>query len=412
MNIMFSPDKLAQMRFAMTEVPQPGGPPGDYEERLSQWVLERSFFRDFTYRNPRKRKGEELADAVVLFEDVALLVQVKAQCGNHEPTAWATEAILKALKRVRATHRHLTSGAIETLANEFYGKLRFDPKQYPHLYGIIVLAQDAAPFDPYALVPELKEAGFPVYVFSLKDVELITHRFDTAGDFIHFLEVRTDVGAHGKFLVNDETRNLARMVDYAPEIYRFRMRPITADVFARTVESFRQKATGELVQSAEWRFGLVIDDMIAHAHDIDPELPWNRHSNRGPFSNAADAARFLGWLTRDRRMKLGKRMLNSCLRSEATGEPAYFTHYQESRGTVAVFLASAEPRAERLKHLRFLVTYAHFKYQVKQAFGVATDAGTSGRSYDFMITRKALSPATAAYLKTIPDPFTDERIPL
>ena len=45
---MIPPDKLAEMRFGMTEVPQPGGPPGDYEARLSQWFLERSFFRDFT----------------------------------------------------------------------------------------------------------------------------------------------------------------------------------------------------------------------------------------------------------------------------------------------------------------------------------------------------------------------------
>ena len=101
---MFSQDELANLRFRMTEVPQPGGRPGDYEERLSQWFLERSFFRDFTYRNPQKKKGEELADAVVLFDDVALLVQVKAQCGNHEAKAWATEAILKAVKQVRATH--------------------------------------------------------------------------------------------------------------------------------------------------------------------------------------------------------------------------------------------------------------------------------------------------------------------
>ena len=67
----------------MTDPPEGGGQPGDYEERWAHWFLEQSFFRDFIYRNPRgKRKGTELADALVLFDDVALLVQVKAQCGN------------------------------------------------------------------------------------------------------------------------------------------------------------------------------------------------------------------------------------------------------------------------------------------------------------------------------------------
>jgi len=101
---MFSENKLTKVRFGMSETPQPGGAPGEYQEKLTQWFLERSFFRDFTYRNPKgKKKGEELADAVVLFDDVALLVQVKAQHGNHEAQAWATEATLKALKQVRST---------------------------------------------------------------------------------------------------------------------------------------------------------------------------------------------------------------------------------------------------------------------------------------------------------------------
>ena len=52
--------------------PEIGGQPGDYEERWAQWFLEQSFFRDFVYRNPRgKKKGMELADALVLFDDVA-----------------------------------------------------------------------------------------------------------------------------------------------------------------------------------------------------------------------------------------------------------------------------------------------------------------------------------------------------
>jgi hypothetical protein len=403
-----SDDDLAQLRFGMTEVPLPGGQPGDYEERLSQWFLERSFFRDFTYRNPPKKKGEELADAVVLFDDVAFLVQVKAQRGNHEAKAWATEAILKALKQVRATHQNLASGAVKTLTNEVYGKVDFDPATYPNRYGIIILAQKAEPFDPYELVPELKDTEFPIFVFSLNDIELITHRFDTAADFVHFTEFRTDIGQEGKFLVNDESQNLLRMVDFAPAVYEARMKPIDSDMLLRTIEAFRQKASGELLHSPEWRYGLVIDDMIARAHDIDPNLAWNE----GPASVSADVARFLGWLSRDRRIKLGQRMLNACVESEKTGEPEYFNHYQKSRGTVGVYLASGEERKDRLDLLQFLVTYAHFKYQVKQAFGIATDAGTSGRAYDFILTRRQLEPKNIEYLKTLPDPFTSDHSPL
>lgn len=401
---MLPEDELAKLRFGMSEVPQPGGQPGDYEEKLTQWFLERSFFRDFTYRNPRgRKKGEELADAVVLFDDVALLIQVKAQHGNHEATAWATEATLKALKQVRATHDNLISGSIKKLSNEVYGQLEFDPADYPNMYGIIILAQESNPFDADELVPEIKQADFPIFVFSLKDIEVISQRFDTGADFVHFMEFRTDVRSLATFLVNDEDQNLLQMIELAPAIYEIRMQPISDEVLVRTVESFRRKATGELLRSPEWRYGLVVDDMIARAHDFDPDLPWNRDTVSAP----AEVARFLGWLSRDRRIKIGKRMLDKCVLSESTAEPQYFSHFQKSRGTVAVYLASGQPREERLKWLDFLVSYAHFKYGGKQAFGVATDAGVQGRSYDFMLTRKQLQPENLEYLTTLTDPFDD-----
>ena len=192
---MLSLEELSRLRFGMSDLPKAGGTPGAYEERCSQWFLEQSFFRDFTYRNPRgRKKGEELADAVVLFDDVALLVQVKAQCGSHDPRAWATEATLTALKQARATHGNLVNGHIKKLKNDLYGEIDYEPRAYPNLYGIIILAQNPAPFVVEDLVPEVKHAGFPVHVFSLHDFALIASRFDTAADFIQFLELRTDIG--------------------------------------------------------------------------------------------------------------------------------------------------------------------------------------------------------------------------
>lgn len=121
---MFDLDKLSKLRFGMTEVPKIGGQPGTYQEKWSQWFLERSFFRDFVYRNPRgKKKGQELADAVVLFDDVVLMVQVKAQCGRHDPMSWATEKLLEAFKQLCKTHKSLVDGDIKKLKNDFYGEI-------------------------------------------------------------------------------------------------------------------------------------------------------------------------------------------------------------------------------------------------------------------------------------------------
>jgi hypothetical protein len=42
---MWSPEELSNLRFAMSDLPEPGGQRGDYEEKWSQWFLERSFFQ-------------------------------------------------------------------------------------------------------------------------------------------------------------------------------------------------------------------------------------------------------------------------------------------------------------------------------------------------------------------------------
>src|SRR5580698_2140563 len=67
-NGMLAPQELSAIRFAMSAPPQPGGEPGFYEEQVAQWVAEKSFFRDFVYRNAKgKKKGDQLVDGIVLF---------------------------------------------------------------------------------------------------------------------------------------------------------------------------------------------------------------------------------------------------------------------------------------------------------------------------------------------------------
>ena len=109
----------------------------------------------------------------------------------------------------------------------------------------------------------------------------------------------------------------------------------------------------------------------------------------------------------DRRIRLGKRMLDKCLLSESSGEPQYFAHCQKSRGTVSVFMATGLDREERVKLLHYLVTYAQFHHGTEAAFGVVTDAGVSGRSYDFIVSRGKLTTEATGFLKSHENPFSD-----
>jgi hypothetical protein len=410
---MLDLEQLSKLRFGMSEVPKIGGQRGVYEEKWSQWFLERSFFRDFVYRNPRgRKKGQELADAVVLFDDVLIMAQVKAQCGRHDPLAWAAEKLREAFRQLGKTYESLVEGHIRKLRNDFHGELAFDPKSYPNRIGLIILAHDSAPYLAAQLVPEILTAPFSVHVFSLGDFATVASRFDTAGDLITFLEMRGDIGVKELFYVQDEVRNIERMIPYTEETLRAHMSPCTSEVLRKTVNAFEEIASGRLLVSSDWRYGLAIDDMIARVHDFDSDLPWNKGKGKGQVS--LEVARFLGWLTRERRIRLGKRILSAC-EAARDGKLHYFPHVQPTRGTASVYLVTSQSRADRLVTLDFLVSYAHMKYDekygVRQCLGAATEPIGNGRSYDFIVTRTAPPQALLDHLKTFDDPFTAD-VPL
>lgn len=230
---MYDLKKFSKLRFGMTEVPEIGGQPGVYEEKWTQWFLERSFFRDFVYRNPQKKKGQELADAVVLFDDVVLMVQVKAQCGQHEAMAWATEALLKAFSQLSKTHQSLVSGDVKKLKNDFYGETPFDPKSYPNRIGLIILAHQSQPYIAAKLAPEILKAPFPIHVFSLSNFAIVASRFDTAGDLITFLELRGDIAEKELFYVQNETDNINRMIPQVKEVLQKHMSPSSPETLEK-----------------------------------------------------------------------------------------------------------------------------------------------------------------------------------
>lgn len=387
----------------MTEVPEIGGQPGVYEEKWTQWFLERSFFRDFVYRNPQKKKGQELADAVVLFDDVVLMVQVKAQCGQHEAMAWATEALLKAFSQLSKTHQSLVAGEIKKLKSDLYGEIPFDPNSYPNRIGLIILAHESEPYIAAKLVPEILEGPFPTHVFSLNDFATVASRFDTAGDLITFLELRGDIAEREPFYVQGEMNNIDRMIPHIKNVLEKHMSPSSPETLDKTVDAIKEAATGKLLNSPDWKFSLAIDDMIARAHDLDPNLPFST----GNLAAGLEVARFLGWLTRYRRIRLGKRLIAKCDLAQ-DGNPHYFSHVQRSRGTAGIYLVTSESRSDRVDRLKFLVTYAHMKYGVNQCFGVATEPFGKGRSHDFVMRKSPPTPELVKRFNEIPDPFAED----
>lgn len=146
-------------------------------------------FGDFVYRNAKgKKKGDQLVDGIILFGDVMLLIEVKAQIGTARRDDWVRDRLGKAVSQLKKSSALLQQRQIPKLHNDVYGELDFAPEKYPNVFGIVVLAHDSDPYYAPDLVPELLSNAFPIHIFSLEDFELLSDRFDTAGDMITFLE--------------------------------------------------------------------------------------------------------------------------------------------------------------------------------------------------------------------------------
>ena len=407
---MLTPQELAATRFAMSVPPQPGGELGLYEEQLAQWVMEKSFFRDFVYRNAKgKRKGDQLVDGIVLFGDVMLLIEVKAQIGFAKRDDWVRDRLGKAVSQLETSRTLLQEGAVPKLRNDFYGELDVVPQNYPKVFGIVVLAHDSDPYYAPDLVPELLASTFPIHVFSLKDFALVADRFDTAGDMINFLETRTDTSRLDRLLVQDEAHNLQRMINEFRKVWAPHLLTDPPELLDRAVKMFEEKASGKLQLDKDWKYGLLIDDLIAHVHDFDPNLSWNENATHEAGLRVAS---FLGWLTRDRRIKLGK-LAYEHAQLARDGNAHYFHHFHPSRRTCFIYLASPVSRGDRVQYLQFLVNYAQMEYGCQESLGVATEAsGGGGRSYDFVALRGPQSAEQMKRLKTMANPFSSNLTPL
>ena len=79
------------------------------------------------------------------------------------------------------------------------------------------------------------------------------------------------------------------------------------------------------------------------------------------FAGVALCPPVFGWLTRGRRIRLGKRIIANC-EAGRDGDSHNFPHVQPSRGTASVYLVTSLNRPERVNTLQNLVAYAQMKY--------------------------------------------------
>lgn len=370
------------LRFAATSFPEPTGQVTSDVEKLIQWFLEIAFVRDFVYRNPEKRKGKEFSDALILFHDTAIVLQIKTQTGTRDRGLWVANNLNDALNQLNGSVRTLKERRVPSFRNELLAiDVPFDPSTFKCIYGLVVLSIDGSAIDYEPLMEPANAPTVDTNVLSLNDLAHACRTMSTAADFIVYLELRHELATRKRLLINDEARTMEMLATELPGLMRFG-RGVDPGKYSKSLQGFRRMLSGEILADPDYRFGLLVDDIIAHSHDTDPA-----------FSDSADplgtlkVAERLGYLTRQRRILLGKHMFLRALRAQ-DGSPRLFVHLQRALGQLLLFLYTDVDRRLRREWLRTLAEAACYRYSCTKVLAIGTEPIGAGRSYDLLLLEK------------------------
>lgn len=401
--------EIMNKRFESTLIPALTGDTGKDVELIIQWLLDFSLFKDFVYRNPKREKGKEFSDAVVIYDDTVIIIQIKAQESSKDPIQWTEKHLQAAIKQLNGSCRMLREGIVTEFENEVLGtKIQIDLTKHKCIYGVIILAQFSQPYNPLSFISQSNWPNIPFNIFSLNDFEIACRRMTTAGDLICYLELRCVAKEKIKILINDEENNMRKMVPLLPQLISTNsFRKLELRKQEITTKIFSKKLKGEITSDPDFKYSLLVDDIISRAHDIDTSVFGDSEEAKILAHNIASC---LGYLTRERRIIIGKKLLQ--LADKARDGSIYtYVHLQRPIKQIYIYIFTSANREDRCQYLEALCSAAQVKYEYNKVLGIITEPIGSGRSYDFVFLEERRFPPNVLVpdiiLKQLPDLKTE-----
>jgi len=370
---------------------------GDVAEDEVQRSVESAFSPFFVFRSPPKKDRKEATDVLVPWDDVALLIESKAQAlgpvSQRDPLNWPRKNLTQAARQIKGAARAIRDGRMTYMENALRGRVAFPSEAVNWLYGVIVVHHVSPPYDPFQLVPGLQQTTVPLHILSFRDFCNLAYFLDTPADLVNYLEERTNVLLPTlKPRVHEEERVFQYWLSNLEGLMAFRAEKLgeacTEEDVRAYAEHLRRLWAGDLPEAGA---GAIIDHMIERAHEDDPDL--------GPLHVGEDIieiqvgdpvriATALSAIPRVRRIALGRRYLSAIQRAAGRQDDAWHANYSPKRSDCIFFLASPLPiRKREERRRRLLVRTKMLKHyrRVRKAIGIATEAGEdAGRSYDFV----------------------------
>lgn len=345
---------------------------GKKAENILYHLAKKTFLVDWCYLNPELPNKNELCDLLVIYDEIAIIWQIK-DLKLNEQGKYDQSEVEKNLRQLSGARRQLFD--LETpieLENPFRRKEVFNPNTIKEIYLISVLFGKGEEMSSF--IEEIKK--YKIHVFDKDFTQVVLNELDTITDFVEYLREKEIFLKKNKSLliVGGEKELLAFYLINNRSFNRFD----NADYIAIEEGSWEhlQSLPEYQAKKKEDKISYLWDGIISRAHEsssVEYEL----------------VARELARPNRVQRRLLSKTFLDA--RSKAHNDITHnlFRRIVVSDDTTYCFLLQddPEPRKRRKEHLGTICFIARGKNKKnKKVIGIATEKENKPTcSYDFCL---------------------------
>jgi len=344
---------------------------GKNAEKIVHDLAVKTFLTDWCYLTPKLPNGKELCDLLVVFDDIAIIWQIKDLKLNRQGEYNKAE-VEKNLRQLSGARRQLFDLRTPLeLENPRRVKENFDPATIKRIYLISVLLGKGE--KKISLVREIK--NYIVHVFTKDFTQIVLNELDTISDFTEYLRIKEAFLKKNKplVIVGGEEELLALYLMDNRSFAKFEEADYIM-IEEGCWENFQSKPEYEAKKKAdEISYGW--DSIINRAHEGSSEYEV--------------IARELARPNRFHRRYLGKVYLDAQVRAHNDNTYDLFRRTLLGDGITYCFLFGddPEPREKRKAMLQAMCWIARGVYpQNKKVLGVATEKKIQPTcSYDFCL---------------------------
>lgn len=351
------------------------------EQRIFD-MLGNVFLKDLIFTNPMKKKGIELIDAIVLFDDSLIVVESKSRYLSREArkdseiiNKYINETVKEGLDQASNAEKLIKSGSMKVLVNARGKKVTIDNKRIKKNFILLILDERISLMVTSDFIHK-NISSYPKlpFIVDINDLEYIIEEFDTPREFIKYLEDRQKFLKSGKYHTPSELDLLGYY-----KIHGRVFSPIEGDEKVNIVvlDGFWDayvKKYGKLQQNKHQadRISYFFDNLLERAHTA---------GNKSVF-----IAEELSKLTRTERRALSEKAFEKACLSAKDGKPHYAVAYFPSVDFGIVYIFSLESKEKRREKLQDLCVLASHKLKKEKIIGFATEpANVKITTFDYCL---------------------------